>query len=127
MLIVFYKFLSGSLPQQRANLAASIIRQRSYRFIGHPRDQQADAHINDKIDRNIYRLAHASAIKAVVKEYIKGLQDQKVPYDKCKALLSQKLRKFIAKQTIFTEAEMYADDHKACTKCIERDHVYIAW
>ena len=66
-------------------------------------------------------------MKAIVKEYVQGLHNQKLPHDQGKTFLPQKLCKFIAKQSVIAEATMYADDHEASTKCIDCDHVYKAW
>ena len=52
------------------------------------------------------------------------MHNQELPHDQGKALFSQELRKFIAKQTIIAEAAMNADDNEARAKRIGSNHVY---
>ena len=113
--------------QQCAHLIARIICQRRYRFGGYPGKEEANAHIDDKIDCDIHRIAHPHTEKAIVEEYLQWLKNQHLPHDEGKAFFSAKLRKFVAKQAIVAKAAMYADDNQACTKCIERNRVYEAW
>jgi hypothetical protein len=120
-------FLCSSLSQQRAHLITSVISQRCDRLSGYPCEEQAKYHIDGEIDHNIYCVAHACVMKIVVKEYVQGLHNQHLPHDQSKALFPQKLCKLVAKQAVIAKAAMYADNHEACSKCIERNHVYEAW
>jgi hypothetical protein len=90
-------FLCCMFPQRSAQPIADSICQRCYRFRGHPCKEQAEAHIDGKIECDIYRLTHTGAIETIIKEYIQGLHDQKLPHDQSKALFPQELRKFVAK------------------------------
>jgi hypothetical protein len=55
------------------------------------------------------------------------LHNQKLPHDQGKALFSQKLRKFIAKQSVIAKTAMYANNYKSRAKSIESNHIYKAW
>ena len=112
--------------QQRANFIARIIRQRSNRFGGYPRQEHADTHIDGEVEHNVHCVAHACAMEAVIKEYVEGLENQHLPHDQGKTFFPQKLCKVITKQSVIAEATMYANDHEACAKSIERNNVYEA-
>jgi hypothetical protein len=120
-------FLRHPLPYQSAYLTASIIGQRRYGFGGYPREEQANRHVDGKIDCDIYGIGHSGTVEAVVQEYIQGLQNQHLPYDQRQAFLAQKFHKFVAKQAIMTKAAMCTDDHKPRAERIKRKNVYKAW
>ena len=122
-----FDLLWSMLLQQNTHSIAQTICQRCNRFSGYPREEKADAHIDGKIDRNVQRVVHAGAVKVIVEEYIQRLHNQKLPYNQGKALFPQKLCKLVAKQAVIAKAAMYADNHEACSKCIERNHIYEAW
>ena len=126
MTFAYYR-ITDLIPQQNTHLVAHIICQGCNSFGGYPRDKYTKDHIDGKIDRNIHRIDHSCAVKAIVKEYVQGLHNQKLPYNQGKALFSQKLCKFVAQQSVVAEATMYANDHKACSESIECHHVYEAW
>ena len=46
--------------------------------------EQADAHIDDKIDRNVHRIVQAGAVEVIVKEKIQGLQNEHIPHNQGK-------------------------------------------
>ena len=121
------RFAFNCIPQQCTHMMTRIIRQRCDRFGRYPSQKQAKCRIDAEIDCNIHGIAHACAVKAVIKEYVQGLKHQHLPYDQGKALFPQKLCKFIAKQSVTAKATMYADDHKACTKRIECNYINKAW
>ena len=116
--------LSGTLPQQSAHSITQNICQRCYRFSRYPSEEDANTHIDNKINRDVYEIAHANAVEVIMYEYVQGLHNQELPHDQSKALFSQELRKFIAKQTIIAEAAMDADDNEARAKRIGGNHVY---
>jgi hypothetical protein len=66
-------------------------------------------------------------VKAVIKEYVQGLKHQHLPHDQGKALFSQKLCQWIAKQSVIAKAAMDADDHKPRAKRIKRNDIKKAW
>ena len=73
-------------PQQSAHLLARIVCQWRNGFGGYPREKQTSAHIDGKIHCDIRRRGNTGAVKAVVKEYVQGLHNQKLPHNQGKAL-----------------------------------------
>ena len=71
----------GLFPQQSTHFVANHIGQRCDGFCGYPRQEHADSCIDDEIDRNIHGSAHAGVVKAVIKEYVQGLHNQKLPHN----------------------------------------------
>ena len=119
--------LSGTLPQQSAHSGTQNICQRCYRFSRYPSEEDANTHIDNKINRDVYEIAHANAVEVIMYEYVQGLHNQELPHDQSKALFSQELRKFIAKQSVIAKTAMYANNYKSRAKSIESNHVYKAW
>ena len=66
-------------------------------------------------------------MKAIVKEYVQGLHNQKLPHDQGKTFLTQKLCKLVVQQRMIAKAAMDTNNNKARTKCIEGNRIDKAW
>lgn len=85
----------SALPQQYTHIITQVICQRCSCFGGYLCEEQADAHIDNKIDRNVHRIVQAGAVEVIVKEKIQGLQNEHIPHNQGKYKAKASSEKYI--------------------------------